>query len=121
MVAAAVGTLGMIGGQAADLEAERRWPENAAEVLESIHRRKTGALLEASLRLGGLYAGASEANLASQHFSGEARSLYRLDAHACKARASGLANEERHHRTDRDAADHKRDEQLYEREATYPR
>lgn len=55
-VAEAVGTDGMIGGQVADLEAERQWPDDAAEVLESIHRRKTGALLTSCLRLGGLYA-----------------------------------------------------------------
>lgn len=59
MVAAAVGTAGMIGGQVADLEAENDWPEDAPAALESIHRRKTGALLTASVRLGGLYAGAS--------------------------------------------------------------
>ena len=56
-LAEAVGTRGMIGGQVADLEAEHRWPEDAAGVLEQIHRRKTGALLVVSLRLGGLYAG----------------------------------------------------------------
>lgn len=54
----AVGSKGMIGGQVADLEAEREWPAEAEEVLTEIHRRKTGSLLGASLRLGGLYAGA---------------------------------------------------------------
>ena len=51
----------MIGGQAADLEAERAWPADAAAALEWIHRRKTGALLTAALRLGGLYGGAGAA------------------------------------------------------------
>jgi geranylgeranyl diphosphate synthase type II len=50
----------MIGGQMADLEAEREWPEDPAAALESIHRRKTGALITASVRLGGVYAGAGE-------------------------------------------------------------
>jgi geranylgeranyl diphosphate synthase type II len=59
MVAAAIGTEGMIGGQAADLEAEDQWPDDAVSALELIHRRKTGALLTASIRLGGLYAGAT--------------------------------------------------------------
>ena len=59
MVAEAVGTAGMIGGQVADLEAENHWPEDAVAALESIHRRKTGALLTASVRLGGLYGGAN--------------------------------------------------------------
>jgi geranylgeranyl diphosphate synthase type II len=55
-VAEAVGSTGMIGGQVADLEAERRWPDDPAAALERIHRRKTGCLLVASLVLGGIYA-----------------------------------------------------------------
>jgi geranylgeranyl pyrophosphate synthase len=54
--ARACGTRGMVGGQAADLEAEGRPP--SVEVVEGIHRRKTGALFAASLRLGALGAGA---------------------------------------------------------------
>jgi geranylgeranyl diphosphate synthase type II len=60
MVAGAIGTYGMIGGQAADLDAEAQWPDDAPAALELIHRRKTGALLTASIRLGGLYAGATD-------------------------------------------------------------
>lgn len=56
MVGHAIGTLGMIGGQVDDLEAEKQWPEDAEAALEAIHRRKTGALLTASIRLAGLYA-----------------------------------------------------------------
>jgi geranylgeranyl diphosphate synthase type II len=57
-LAVASGTVGgMIGGQVADLEGEGRPPE--AQLLETIHRAKTGALLRASLRLGAIYAGAS--------------------------------------------------------------
>ncbi len=53
----ASGTVGgMIGGQVADLEGEGKPP--TAELLESIHRAKTGALLRASLRMGALFAGA---------------------------------------------------------------
>jgi len=55
----AAGTVGgMIGGQVADLEGEGKTPN--PELLESIHRAKTGALLRASLRMGALYAGADE-------------------------------------------------------------
>ncbi len=61
LVGAAIGSAGMIGGQVEDLEAERAWPNDAAAALERIHRGKTGALLGACLRLGGLYAGAGEA------------------------------------------------------------
>jgi geranylgeranyl diphosphate synthase type II len=58
LVGTAIGTTGMIGGQMADLEAEREWPLDAAAALETIHRGKTGALLTASVVLGGLLAGA---------------------------------------------------------------
>jgi geranylgeranyl diphosphate synthase type II len=61
-LATASGTVGgMIGGQVADLEGEGKPP--TAELLEIIHRAKTGALLRASLRLGAIYAGAT----AEQH------------------------------------------------------
>ncbi len=59
LVGRAIGSGGMIGGQVEDLAAEASWPagEGAAAVaLERIHRGKTGALLTASLRLGGVYA-----------------------------------------------------------------
>ncbi|MDA8017028.1 MAG: polyprenyl synthetase family protein [Thermoanaerobaculia bacterium] len=60
MVGTAIGTLGMIGGQVDDLEAEKRPPEQPAQMLEAIHRRKTGALLVACLRLAGIYAEVSD-------------------------------------------------------------
>jgi geranylgeranyl diphosphate synthase type II len=57
-LATASGTVGgMIGGQVADLEGEGKAPN--AQLLETIHRAKTGALLRASLRMGAIYAGAS--------------------------------------------------------------
>ena len=52
----ASGIRGMVGGQWLDLLAEGRRPE-LAELLE-IHRRKTGALIEAACTLGALAAGA---------------------------------------------------------------
>lgn len=61
-LAAAAGTVGgMIGGQVADLEGEKQTP--TAELLESIHRAKTGALLRASVRMGAIAAGANQAEL----------------------------------------------------------
>jgi geranylgeranyl diphosphate synthase, type II len=61
-LAAAAGTVGgMIGGQVADLEGERQTP--TAELLESIHRAKTGALLRASVRMGAISAGADRTEL----------------------------------------------------------
>jgi geranylgeranyl diphosphate synthase type II len=44
---------GMVGGQIEDLAWERR-KDGTVEALEALHRRKTGALFRASLRLGGL-------------------------------------------------------------------
>ena len=64
LVGTAIGTGGMIGGQVEDLEAESGWPAGegaAAAALDRIHRGKTGALLAASLRLGGIYAGVTPA------------------------------------------------------------
>lgn len=55
-LAAAAGSLGMAGGQADDLLSEGK-PVSLAG-LESIHRRKTGALIRCSARLGALLAGA---------------------------------------------------------------
>jgi geranylgeranyl diphosphate synthase type II len=48
---------GMIGGQVHDIEGEGQPP--TAELLESIHRAKTGALLRASVRMGAICAGAT--------------------------------------------------------------
>jgi geranylgeranyl diphosphate synthase type II len=69
-LASASGTLGgMIGGQVNDLEGERKPP--SAALLESIHRAKTGALLRASVRMGAVYAGATEPELAALSSFGE--------------------------------------------------
>jgi geranylgeranyl diphosphate synthase type II len=69
-LATASGTVGgMIGGQVADLEGEGQPPD--AQLLETIHRAKTGALLRASLRLGAIYAGASEEQYAALSCYGE--------------------------------------------------
>ncbi len=69
-IARATGTIGgMIGGQVMDLEAEHVHPD--AQTLEYIHRSKTGALLTASVVSGGIYAGASEAQIAGLRSFGE--------------------------------------------------
>jgi farnesyl diphosphate synthase/geranylgeranyl diphosphate synthase type II len=59
----AAGATGMIGGQLLDLEGEGL-ALSLAE-LEHIHRAKTGALVTASVRLGGIAAGADDAVLAA--------------------------------------------------------
>jgi geranylgeranyl diphosphate synthase type II len=66
----AAGTVGgMIGGQVCDLEGEGKPPD--AALLETIHRAKTGALLRASLRMGGIYAGADRMQLDALSCFGE--------------------------------------------------
>jgi geranylgeranyl diphosphate synthase, type II len=58
-IAQATGTVdGMIGGQVMDLEAEEHKP--TAEMVEAIHRAKTGALIRVSLITGGIYAGGKD-------------------------------------------------------------
>jgi geranylgeranyl diphosphate synthase type II len=66
----AAGTVdGMIGGQVTDIEGEKQAP--TAELLDLIHRAKTGALLRASVRMGGICAGANAAQLAALSAYGE--------------------------------------------------
>ena len=54
-LATASGVAGMCGGQALDLDAEGK--QVGLEMLERIHRHKTGALIRAAVRLGALSAG----------------------------------------------------------------
>jgi len=69
-LAVAAGTVGgMIGGQVNDIEGERKHP--SASLLEAIHRAKTGALLRASVKMGGIYAGADSHQLSALASYGE--------------------------------------------------
>ncbi len=61
LVADAAGTSGMVGGQVADLEAENR--TISKEELQSVHDRKTGALITVSLMLGAILSGADDEEL----------------------------------------------------------
>ncbi|HVJ87309.1 MAG TPA: farnesyl diphosphate synthase [Caulifigura sp.] len=63
-LSSAAGAEGMVGGQQADLEGETSGI-TSADHLESIHRRKTGRLISAALRMGGRIAGTTEARLAA--------------------------------------------------------
>jgi len=73
IVARAVDSTGMIGGQVADLEATGKKPTR--EALEFIHRNKTGKLITASVLLGGTLGGATEAQLAALEHYGVALGL----------------------------------------------
>jgi geranylgeranyl diphosphate synthase type II len=59
-LARAVGASGMIGGQVDDLDPAG--PGEPAERVESIHRRKTAALMGASARIGALLGGGAESD-----------------------------------------------------------
>src|SRR5579862_4499641 len=70
LVAEAAGTdRGMIGGQVADIEAERKPMDGAG--LEYIHRSKTAALIRASVVAGAIAGGAAPADVARIHTFGE--------------------------------------------------
>lgn len=69
-LARAAGTDGMVGGEIADIEAEGQTPDLA--VVESIHARKTGALLRASAVMGGGAGGGSAAQLRALSAYGQA-------------------------------------------------
>jgi len=73
-LATASGCIGMVGGQQADLEAETHPGLQLAE-LEAVHRRKTGALLCAALRMGGRIGGADPQTLRSLTVYGESVGL----------------------------------------------
>lgn len=62
LLASAIGTSGMIGGQVDDLLATHERPDETR--VRSIHERKTGALLRACPLVGGILAGADDAALA---------------------------------------------------------
>ena len=63
LVSNAVGTVeGMIGGQVLDIESEHVKP--TAELVDAIHRAKTGALIRVSVVAGGVYGGATADDVA---------------------------------------------------------
>lgn len=72
-LARANGSLGMVGGQAADIEAAGGEPD--ADAVTFIHVRKTAMPLEAAVRIGGIAAGATREELAALSSYGEAVGL----------------------------------------------
>jgi geranylgeranyl pyrophosphate synthase len=68
-LAVAAGSRELIGGQVDDLLAEER-SDVSADDLRAIHRRKTGAMIEAALAMGGLIAGARAEQLNALHALG---------------------------------------------------
>jgi len=77
-LAEAAGWLGMAGGQSLDLEGEgleKSGQPYGLEQLQLIHRLKTGALLRASLELGGIAAGADDGGRKTLREAGESLGL----------------------------------------------
>jgi geranylgeranyl diphosphate synthase type II len=69
-VASAAGTVNaLIGGQVADIENEGK--QVSADTLEYIHRSKTGAMISASVVVGGIIAGASQSEIEQLRAYGE--------------------------------------------------
>lgn len=60
VLAKKAGIFGMVGGQAVDVECEKTNNPLTKEKLLFIHENKTGALIEASMMIGGILAGASD-------------------------------------------------------------
>lgn len=68
-LARAAGVAGMVGGQVLDLAGEGN--QLTVEELQNLHRRKTGALIRASVRLGAILAEARDVELAALTAYGE--------------------------------------------------
>lgn len=70
LLAIAAGGSQMVGGQVDDLAAEAGQDMQGLDELEAIHHRKTGAMLEVSLQLGGVIADATHERLEALHAYG---------------------------------------------------
>jgi len=63
VLAKKAGVFGMIGGQVVDVESEKTGQDITEEKLDFIYELKTGALIEASMTIGAILAGASDADI----------------------------------------------------------
>ena len=70
VLACKAGIYGMIGGQVVDVESEKKNETVERERLDFIYRLKTGALLEASLMVGAILAGADDAQVKKMEDAG---------------------------------------------------
>lgn len=73
LIAQAAGSNGMVGGQALDIAAEGK--SVSLEELQSIHRKKTGALITASVQAGALLGGADKQSFSQLTSYGSALGL----------------------------------------------
>lgn len=70
VLARKAGVYGMIGGQVVDVESEKKNETVEQKRLDFIYRLKTGALLEASLMVGAILAGADDAQVKKMEEAG---------------------------------------------------
>ena len=92
-VARAAGVMGLVGGQALDLEAEEKEADLAT--VEVIHVRKTGALILAAIRVGARLGGATAADLGKISRYGEYLGLaFQIADDILDARGAGEAQGE---------------------------
>ena len=70
VLAKKAGIYGMIGGQVVDVESEKKGQQIDRGCLDFIYRLKTGALLEASLMIGAILAGATDEEVALMEAAG---------------------------------------------------
>ena len=64
LLAKKAGIYGMVGGQVVDVEAEKKQQQITREQLDFIYQLKTGALIEVSMMIGAILAGASKQQIA---------------------------------------------------------
>lgn len=64
------GVYGMVGGQVVDVESEKKQITPDLNMLDFIYRLKTAALMEASLMMGAVLAGASSSEIAAMETAG---------------------------------------------------
>lgn len=70
VLATKAGIYGMVGGQVVDVESEKKQLEVDLEKLDFVYRLKTSALIEASLMIGAILAGASEEQVSQMEEAG---------------------------------------------------
>ena len=70
VLASKAGVYGMIGGQVVDVESEKKAQSVDRTKLDFIYRLKTGALIEASLKIGAILAGATDEDAALMEEAG---------------------------------------------------
>lgn len=73
-IARAAGSRGMVGGQVVDMESEGK-KDIDLPLVQYIHTHKTGALIKASVKAGGILGGADERSLSALNRYGEAIGL----------------------------------------------